>query len=417
MGILYRDLNDLILKNGDFVRNSDINRILKKLIQNDNSILPNFNNIPGIWTCKWFNNATNEGYKPGDGVWINTEDENQFLINHQDEIINYINGNRKLKLDFYKYQSQSTATNLDFLKKVINGYVFSDGQRLQPLYYLGDITKPVQLRVCTKPDDNLQYTKTLPTDNEHWCDFFVKSDKNQELLDQEKEQILNNSIYDHINRYHINYPFEKISSDYLTKDLSNIDKNAFQIATINMKKPLNIQGFDYIKLFISKTLDNGTNRWFRLWNSGYLEHGGTINVKETSEFEELIYENKCCKTKLNWTYENGKDSKEIEAPSFTYDLLNGNAFYQDEDCVFGPDIKYVKDNNISEKNRYIVQITPQSITSENPFSKKVYSEINSINNNNFSFRISDQTDVYSYYCCGFTIGNIFKNFYEFGSQS
>ena len=413
MGILYRDLNDLILKNGDFVRNADINKILKKLIQNDNSILPNFNNIPGIWTCKWFNNATNEGYKPGDGVWINTEDENQFLVKYQDEIINYINGNRKLKLDFYKYQTQSTATNLDFLKKVINGYVFSDGQRLQPLYYLGDITKPVQLRVCTKPDDNLQYTKTLPTDNEHWCDFFVKSDKNQELLDREKERILNNSLQDHINRYHINYPFEKISSDYLTKDLSNIDKNAFQVATINMKKPLNIQGFDYIKLFISKTLDNGTNRWFRLWNSGYLEHGGTINIKNLSEFEEFIYDNKCCKIKLNWTYKNGKDSKEIEAPTFTYDLINGNTFYQDEDCIFGPDIKYNKDNNISEKNRYIVQLTPQNDAIINPFSKKVYSEINSINNNNFSFRISEQIDVYSYYCCGFTIGNIHKNLYEF----
>ena len=415
MGILYRDLNDLILKNGDFVRNSDINRILKKLIQNDNSILPNFNNIPGIWTCKWFNNATNEGYKPGDGVWINTEDENQFVVKFQDEIINYINGNRKLKMDFYKNQSQSTSTNLDFLKKVINGYVFSDGQRLQPLYYLGDITKPVQLRVCTKPDDNLQYTKTLPTDNEHWCDFFVKSDKNQELLDEEKERILNNSIQDHINRYHINYPFEKISSDYLTMDLSNIDKNAFQVATINMKKPLNIQGFDYIKLFISKTLDNGTNRWFRLWNSGYLEHGGTINIKHMSRFEEFIYDNNCCKIKLNWTYKNGKDSKDIEAPSVTYDLINGNTFYQDEDCIFSPDINYIKDNNISEKNRYIVQITPQSNTITNPFSRKVYSEINSINNSNFSFRISDQIDVYSYYCCGFTIGNIYKNLYEFGS--
>ena len=103
MGLIYTELNDLLLNNGDLVRRTDINKIFKKLIDNDNSILPNFNDIPGIWTCKWFNNDLNNGYRPGDGVWINTEDENQFIFNFQDEILGYINGNRKLKRDFQYY--------------------------------------------------------------------------------------------------------------------------------------------------------------------------------------------------------------------------------------------------------------------------------------------------------------------------
>ena len=212
-----------------------------------------------------------------------------------------------------------------------------------------------------------------------------------------------------------------------TFDLNEINKKA-------SSNPLSIKALfkDIVHGYYPELYSNElliSERYYSDYIESYIERdvSDMINIKDKFAFrrfmellgsltgEELIYDNKCCKIKLNWTYENGKDSKEIEAPSFTYDLINGNTFYQDEDCVFGPDIKYIKDNNISEKNRYIVQITPQSNTSENPFSKKVYSEINSINNNNFSFRISDQIYVYSYYCCGFTIGNIYKNFYEFGS--
>ena len=411
MGLIYTELNDLLLKNGDLVRRTDINKIFKKLIDNDNSILPNFNDIPGIWTCKWFNNELNNGYKPGDGVWINTEDENQFIFNFQDEILGYINGNQKLKRDFQYYSEKSSDTQIMFFKKVINGYTFSDGQKLTPLYYIGDITQPVQLRVCIKPDEGKQYTKSLPTDNEHWMDFFKNSEENDKLFNTEKERVLNNSLQEHINRYHITCSLEKLSSDYVSMDLSNLDQKSFQLAQVNMKKPLNIQGFDFIKLFITKTLNNGTQRWFRLWNSGYLEHGGTINIKNISEFDEIIYNGKCCKVKLNWTYQNGEN--EIESPTFTYDLITGNSFYQDEEYIFDTDTKYNKDDNISDKNRYVIQITPQFITSGNPFKNNIFTEINTINNNNFSFRISENCDSYSYYCCGFTIGNIYKNLYEF----
>ena len=160
-------------------------------------------------------------------------------------------------------------------------------------------------------------------------------------------------------------------------DLSNLDQKSFQLAQVNMRKPLNIQGFDFIKLFITKTLDNGTQRWFRLWNSGYLEHGGTINIKNISEFEEITYNGKCCKVKLNWTYQNGEN--EIESPTFTYDLMSGDSFYQDEEYIFDTDTNYNKDNNISDKNRYVIQITPHFITDGNPFFQKQYFHRNKYN--------------------------------------
>ena len=36
MGLIYTELTDLLLKNGDLVRRTDINKIFKKLIDNDN---------------------------------------------------------------------------------------------------------------------------------------------------------------------------------------------------------------------------------------------------------------------------------------------------------------------------------------------------------------------------------------------
>ena len=60
---------------------------------------------------------------------------------------------------------------------------------------------------------------------------------------------------------------------------------------------VNSQGFDYVtkfgkKSYITDVKPNtaGTEvissliyRWYRLWNSGYLEHGGTIEFPKSSE--------------------------------------------------------------------------------------------------------------------------------------
>lgn len=68
------------------------------------------------------------------------------------------------------------------------------------LYYLGDITLPVQVRVSTS-DNN----KTYPTDDNNWKDLFFRSDysTNSKLLSNELYDALSIANETHLEEYHI----------------------------------------------------------------------------------------------------------------------------------------------------------------------------------------------------------------------
>jgi hypothetical protein len=65
---------------GDRISTVLINKILNRLVANDNSVLPSTYKIPYVWEATWFNNPLVEGYKKGDAVWINTENYSDFIV-------------------------------------------------------------------------------------------------------------------------------------------------------------------------------------------------------------------------------------------------------------------------------------------------------------------------------------------------
>lgn len=63
-------------------------------------------------------------------------------------------------------------------------------------------------------------------------------------------------------------------------------------------------GMDYVQDFKVQRLDNEQCRWFRLWKSGMLEHGGVVNVSYSNmgsnDTEHALYT-----VEFGWQYDDG----------------------------------------------------------------------------------------------------------------
>lgn len=98
----------------------------------------------------------------------------------------------------------------------------------------------------------------------------------------------------------------EITSNYLLSDFSNVSQKQ-SLTTHNIwNRGEELVGFDKILLFVEKNDSDGT-RWFRLWSSGFLEHGGQLSVTGSPD---------CVSVNLSWNY-NSSDK------SVVYDYQNG----------------------------------------------------------------------------------------------
>jgi len=67
-------------------------------------------------------------------------------------------------------------------------------------------------------------------------------------------------------------------------------------------------GFDHVVLFCMRNLGNQQRQWFRIWKSGFLEHGGMVKVSgSSSDCGTNNASAKLYTVNLGWSY-NGKSA-------------------------------------------------------------------------------------------------------------
>src|SRR5574344_676909 len=331
----YKELSDIFLLAEENITDANLNKILGKFIANDSVLSCTSDDFPGLWECRWYNNSSIKGYSRGDAVWLNTEDMTSFIMNNSDKIYDYASKNPYLKDKIKKFQAN--VPSIYFLyKKIVSGYDL-DGISLPPLFVLGNITSMAQIRVSLS-DDN----KALPTDDSAWKDFFINNQF--ELLSNDLCSIMDEALSIHLSTYHIGVDkddsseISSILSTYLKNDFSNA--KYLQIASDSSN--LNTTGFDFIKEFAEIKLDDNCVRWFRLWNSGILEHGGIALADEDARIYEV---------RLDWTYGNNLTAKIYEYP---IDSESFYGIYNSFDTGDAIDTSKL----LNENHRYSIELTP-----------------------------------------------------------
>ena len=144
-----------------------------------------------------------------------------------------------------------------------------------------------------------------------------------------------------------------------TKDFSEIQNRisaynaTFKIVPISTELSSNISSI--IDQYVMKEEDvqvnyasvrYSFNRWFRQWNSGYLEHGGIVPIQRNAVSVIVNFD---------WKYK--KDGVEKTAPIYDYPQ-SSTSFYGYHDTF---DEERKLDSNIDlnlKRNRYVVNITP-----------------------------------------------------------
>lgn len=92
----------------------------------------------------------------------------------------------------------------------------------------------------------------------------------------------------------------------------------------------------------------GHTKWFREWNSGYLEHGGVVDILSAQDLLSV---------RLDWTYGN------VVAPVYDYPDTNTDSFYglyKVYDDVSSDVSVYNSYKNLGPNDRYVVELTPLS---------------------------------------------------------
>lgn len=98
----------------------------------------------------------------------------------------------------YEELDGDKADIVDFFKKVTSGEVTGNSDGL-PLFCIGDMTQPVQIRVSLSSNND-----HLPTDDGWWKDFFVDAAEGAELSILEcADQLLEQYMDRHLREYHL----------------------------------------------------------------------------------------------------------------------------------------------------------------------------------------------------------------------
>ena len=412
------------------ISQQQLNAAVSMMVKNDKKLLPNTGYAPKIWECTWYNspvgshNVESYGYSKGDAVWINTEDLDEFTKHNAEHIREVIAGNSKLKTK-YEAIAGNEKTELEFMKKVVCGDVVGSSTS-QPLYYLGSLLEPVKLKVSVV-DNNID----LPTDSsEKWKDFFNNQDPIEfsEKLNTEFERLLSSFMNQHMLEYHLSgmsqYWNDKYGQTrqledlYLKKTLDNV--SLFQ--EFGNTPGEDNWGFDYVIHFCKKPFESsdGTKsfKWFRVWRSGYLEHGGIVynDQKIASAMgDSFECDNRLYRVNLTWAINRTKT-----APSFKYSAAP-TGFYFEDNKISLSGTQYALDTlgrHVSEQDRYQIQVTPilGNASQVTPYSTMhvdtltqsvhyMSRDVINLANDSFCFVLDPDIQQYSYYVAGF-VSNI-----------
>lgn len=390
---------------------------IESMIKNDIDLIPKSNIAPSIWKCSWYNvkltdsNKSSYCYKKGDAVWVNTEDLASFTEANKSYIKLVIMNNSFLRRKYQQVQDNESEVQQLF-QDVVSGKVSGNSQNL-PLFYIGNLTDKVQIRVSLSDDND-----KLPTDNAYWKDFFVNNDVSrfQNIILDRTSALISTYLEAHLKNYHLSGIFDywydefgdikQLSDFYLLEDMSNIEK----YQDFNVQNGTTQTGFDYVVYFHQhkfSNIDDKCMKWFRVWNSGKVEHGGIVkNSAESAAVmgDSIASNGKIYKVNLSWSDSN------VKAPGYTYSISPGS-FYQEADYIDTGDnerIQIEDSSSILDKDRrYSISLTPFS---ETPYSTMygkntggayyTVKDVVSITNSSFCFLLQDNVDYYSYYTYG-----------------
>ena len=147
-----------------------LNQAFANLVRSDNNRTVDDSDMPGLWEQRWYNERDNSDlyYQVGDAVWVNTERIDDVVNVRQDELYAYAASNAALrqKLD-ERLDAEDMSGYLALLKDFALGNI---DKRKGPIYFLGDLTANVQIRISLSAN-NTTY-RTAPDCWELY--FFVK---------------------------------------------------------------------------------------------------------------------------------------------------------------------------------------------------------------------------------------------------
>lgn len=137
-------------------------------------------------------------------------------------------------------------------------------------------------------------------------------------------------MYEYKNMYSVSFIIcdRSISSinDNTMSSYYRLEKPIEVLSSIKADEPTpgDIDGYRYDGIISSeikmekygKKTVNIPYKWFRMWNSGYLEHGGVISVDRTGDVISV---------ELDWEYNDGDQT--MTAPVYDYPQDGNESFY------------------------------------------------------------------------------------------
>ena len=204
----------------------------------------------------------------------------------------------------------------------------------------------------------------------------------------------------------------ELTSKYLLNDFSNISLKQ-QVQTHNVRnRGDKTEGFDCVRIFAESNI-GGNYRWFRLWNSGYLEHGGRLTCEDS-----VISVN------FDWEYdvqEKDDNGAVIIDPStgqpkvtrmksvvYDYPVQVDGMYAMDKELWVQGQKQNINPLNVGSQMTYSVYVTP--IATSIGQLKNINVEIFNVGNGGFQFSNENgKVSSFSYNAFGFvTITSLMK---------
>lgn len=361
-----------------------LNMSLSGLIDNDQAILAPNDYMPKIWECSWYNDDTLAGYQKGDVVWKWIMTSTEFLDNYWSLVSAYASQNSRLSSYFIDkcYTTAWHATTPAEQQKwhnVISGYSEGSRQIYGPMFdYCFDYktnryspypSHSIEIYISLS-DDN----KALLSDTSHWRNIAIKNDA--ELCSYLSSEV-SSLLQQHIRDYHLGglKHQSEFNEILLKRDFSNfsIDKAYNALKVRDHLTYVNGQGVDYVVKFGKSTLPSHLSgqddarplhRWYRRWSSGYLEHGGIVEIPSAVNQLDISSYEVC--VKLDWT------DGLVTAEKYDYPLAPSSIYSDQFDLLYfgkldGEAVEQAYDPSnqyLSVGHRYSIELTPIAVVKD-----------------------------------------------------
>lgn len=241
-----------------------LNEVLSKLLMNDKMLVPVDSIKPSIWIARWTNGE--DAYNKGDAVWVNAECVDDFVDAKEGLVKIYLKQDKR-------YEGRINAAEENGDRQALLE-ILREGVSENDIFYIGDITQPVQIKICKRDG-----TKQPPSNSAYWEDFWVTSNESKcrdYILDQ-TTSYLTKRFNSHVHNYHLSGWTQSNFSNWLDKEMESIPYDDHYHYYSHRSKSF-YDGFDFVKKSETRLFGSGIVKWFRWWNSGFLEQGGVIDM-------------------------------------------------------------------------------------------------------------------------------------------